>query len=185
MPEDFREPIPKSTERTLDVVDVEGLVRGSLSANEFLDSLFSRDQESAERNAAAENLIILTDPRVVNFFAETHDEVMRQRYHSLMSLTHFHIGQQEARENLTSAAAHLDEAAFAAFNAGHDDANEEWARYVRATRAYIAGDANLLANILDTMDDVDKNTPIVKALLKGLRDRGRPDYGSDYSPVVR
>ncbi len=170
------------SERT--ITDAEGgslkdaLVGGQIDALSFLTRIDDRDQSDPERSQAEANLEILTDPTVANYFATQKDPVAETKYHRLVSVAHFHIGQHLAFESNENARIEFAEALEAAENVPGD---ASWRRYVKATLVYLDNIPVYLKAIYMTMPDDDKNKPIIRNFIEGLKKRSHPNYKEDYA----
>lgn len=151
------------------------LLRGEIGPDVFLDSLTALDQSSPHHELADTNIEILTSESVKAYFAE-HPEYY-SIYYNLISLSHFHVGQNQAM-NGEKTNKHFSQALVAAERAQTND-SVRWTEYVRATVAYFDNDTATMESILANLPD-GNNRKIIAHMLKGLKERGETDYRADY-----
>ncbi|MEI8062366.1 MAG: hypothetical protein WCG97_03685 [bacterium] len=157
------------------------LLSGEITPGAFLDEIEKIDQSTLDRKNSFENIKVLEDAEVREKFKGS-DVVFL--YENLLSLTYFHIGQNEALEGQVGALSHFQSALEAAKKAlevsgevvGYDS---EWVYYVRATVSYLRKDLAELESCLPKITS-RKNMLVVINLIDGLKKRGEIDYKTDY-----
>lgn len=156
--------------------DLEGLRKGLISKeinpSYFLDSVLELDQSDSERKSSLQATEILSQPEVIEVFQDAEE---RTRFYSIRSLTFFHKAQIRLSKGETDVKDDLERALQDSEEVGPQD--EDWANYVRATIAYL--DNNLEA-LRDLAEKINLNKSLVQNFVKGLEERGHPDYLSDY-----
>ncbi|MBI5003660.1 hypothetical protein HZC00_01035 [Candidatus Kaiserbacteria bacterium] len=151
------------------------LVSGTLSPEVFLDELFKRDQSTSHRQSAEENIAILEDAEVRELLI-TPDS--RRQYFNLLSISHFHVGQNKAGADVNGAVESF-EAALVAANEITGEDYEWWRAYVEGTVAYFKKDIPVLQDAISRT--LERNREILESLLEGLQKRGTIDYMTDIS----
>lgn len=151
------------------------LVSGTLSPEVFLDQLFKRDQATPHRQSAEENIAILEDAEVKELLIMSDS---RRQYFNLLSISHFHVGQNRALVDPVGALQAFEAAHIAANEISGED-YEWWRAYVAGTVAYFKKDISSLRNAITKTSE--RNREILESLLKGLQERGSVDYVADVS----
>ncbi len=146
-------------------------LEGKMSDRDFLKAIRSLDQSTPTRDHAQKNIAMLVEPGVA-------DKLLgNPEYHNLLSLSYFHVAQQQffkggvesVRENLDLALAEAKKVGF-----------KDWEVYVEATIAYADKDAQRLEDLHGELKD-GPNKAIVKNMLDGLTNFGDVNYERDYN----
>lgn len=152
----------------------EDLFSDSISFEEARDKLMGWDQATPSRDASDENLVFLHDPKIVEYINQ-HPEV-RERYHSFLSFTEFHVAQRLADSNPTEATDHFRKALE---SANEDQSDDSWASYVEGTLLYMEGKE--IPEELIAKAEQSRNAEILRNFNAGLKERGAPSYMEDCS----
>jgi tetratricopeptide (TPR) repeat protein len=152
------------------------LLSREITPQELRDRLLALDQSSDDRSHAIANLDFLKDPDIVSWFQDNGEYLAK--YYDFLSFTEFHVGQVRACSdgNYEEAQRYFKNALETSEKAGE---NEDWKNYIKATRAYFLSDIEAVEKWMEILPE-GKNKEKVRSLLKGLQERGRPDYVVDY-----
>lgn len=154
------------------------LLSGQLTPEKFLQMVLELDQSTPSREHSITNIEVLTSEPVKAYFADK--EEYNFDYYNLISLTYFHIGQIEARDNPEKAKLHfissLEASEYIQSDLGYE---ENWKNYIKGTLAYFDNDIKVLEAIFPQMEDSD-NKNIVANMIKGLKTTNSVDYGKVY-----
>jgi hypothetical protein len=152
-------------------------LKGEITPKDFQDKLMELDQSTPDRSHSKENLALLTDPQIVQFIEDQPEEVQKG-YYQMLSFTEFHIGQAKALyEDKPEEALEYFEKSLEHDYKGY--AFSENVSYKKAVIAYFNNDAESLEEYID-LDTRGNNPKILANMLKGLRERGSPNYKEDY-----
>ncbi|HRH30589.1 MAG TPA: hypothetical protein PK886_00785 [Candidatus Paceibacterota bacterium] len=153
------------------------LLSGEISPKEFKDKLVEIDQSTPDRANAKENLKLLLDPEIVNFI-ENQSEDIQKGYYQMLSFTELHIGQIKAlyENNPEEALSYFEQSIEHEYKA---HAFPENIAYKSAIVAYFKNQPNELEKYIGT-DERGNNPKILANMLKGLKERGYPNYKEDY-----
>ncbi len=157
------------------------LTTGVITGKEFLKEIFKRDQSDGVRSLAGDNVELLRHPDVADFFQRRENDELLWEYHNLLSLSYFHIGQQQAMAGFDRQALEEFESSLQVaeqVEVTEDYEYGEWVEYVRGTVAYMRNDLETLQKCFDEVQD-KRNKEILEAFVKGLESRGEPDYAAD------
>ncbi|MDB5265277.1 MAG: hypothetical protein JWN64_848 [Parcubacteria group bacterium] len=146
---------------------------GGISPDNFLDKVLELDQADRERKSSLLAAEILSQPEIVEAFQETQD---RTKFYSIRSLTFFHKAQIRLSKGEADVKDDFERALHDSLEVGPQ--NEDWANYIRATIAYLDGDLDSLRGL---SEKIHLNKSLVQNFVKGLEERGHPDYLADYS----
>lgn len=149
----------------------EKLLTRKIEPKNFLDEIFRLDQSTPERTDSLRAVEIMSQPELVAIFEDTEE---RQNFYSTRSLAYFHKAQVRISRGDMSVVADLQCALADSLRVGEED--DDWANYVRATIAYLEGNIEEL-KILEKK--LDQNKFLVRNFIKGLEERGYPDYMFD------
>jgi len=153
------------------------LLSEEISPKEFGDRLMELDQSTPDRVNAKENLKLLTDPEIIQYI-ENQSEEIQKGYYQMLSFTEFHIGQAKALfENNPEEALEYFEKSLEDDYKGY--AFPENISYKKAVIAYFSNDVDSLESYVD-LDARGNNPKILASMLKGLQERGSPNYKEDY-----
>ncbi len=150
------------------------LLNGTVSVEAACETLFEWDQSSPSREAAEQNLAFLKAPEVVKYLTQHPEE--EGPYHTLLSLTEFHVGQELAATDPTQAIEHFENALI---SARADKTNESWAAYVEGTLLYLKNEE--IPDELIVKVEEPRNRQVLENFNAGLKVRGTPSYFEDYS----
>jgi hypothetical protein len=148
-----------------------------ISNEQFLEMLMKLDQSTSSRKDALQNAELLRDRQIKKILTSSS---LARKYYRTLSLTYFHIGQLQAKQNNTKSALYNFKRAGTSVEKFRSKALSDWKLYIKATIAYIAEDRKRLQMFYARMPDSDKNKPIIKNFISGLA-RGRCNYLKDYS----
>ena len=154
------------------------LFNGSRELKEIKEILKAKDQETLTHEAAPDNLVFLTDEEIVQFMS-TQPEDIQQGYKQFLSFTEWHVGQQKIFSGDM-------EAGVALFKKSLEHDKEGYAfptnmAHKAGTLAYFDGDIAGLEHAISQIEDGHTNKNVLIRLLNGLRERGAPDYVTDYN----
>jgi hypothetical protein len=153
------------------------LLSEKISSKEFRDKLMELDQSTPDRANAKENLKLLTDPEIVQYVESQSGEIQKG-YYQMLSFTEFHIGQAKALyENDPMRALQYFEKSLEDDYKGY--AFPENVSYKKAVIAYFNNDSDGLEKYID-VNAQGNNPKILVNMLKGLQERGSPNYKEDY-----
>ena len=160
------------------------LRRGVLSETEFIDALSALDQSTPERSNAQENSAVLEAQDIKTQLTRSE---ARARYYDLLSLTYFHLAQQQAENPTLETIALFHKALKAAREVTRTDPNfggiQDWIDYVEGNVAYFENDSFRLSLVVDRMTEEGRNKNILMAFLDGLTARSAPDWLADLQTV--
>lgn len=147
------------------------LLGGDIEASDFLGKLIELDQNTPDRHQSINNLRVLKDDRIEDYFKSSD---LEDRYRSLLSLSHFHVAQIVILEEGDK------DRALNHFHESLSEAEEgsEWCHYVSGTVAYLEEDRGKLQKEIDTLAE-GGNKEILENFLKDL-ESGYSDYKSTY-----
>ena len=142
------------------------------------DKLIEADQSVSSRVAALANYDFLIDRDIVNYL-KTLDSDSNKIYYMVLGFTELHIGQIKAIiENDHQACLEYFEKALIHEFKGL--AHPENIAYKQATIHYLKNEKVPLAEIIESKLNSGNNQLILINMLKGLNERGFPDYKKDY-----
>jgi hypothetical protein len=167
-----QEPKPESLQEKLKTQ----LLAQQISPEEFLEKVRELDQSTPSREEALKNITILEDPSIKAIF-DTSEEM--SDYKAILSLTQFHIGQIYSEAGSEEALSYFQSSLASVLEVDWDGYEQD-CLYIGATVAYLKSDIGKLDEILVQMEE-GRNKVVVGNLLQGLKERGRPDYSTDYS----
>lgn len=149
---------------------------GNIKPEELRDKLKSLDQSTPDRVFSIKNLDFLLDNDVQNFILTFSEDIIKN-YYQFLSFTQLHVGQIKAFENKNDEALiFFKESLENEYKANNFPEN---IAYKKAVIAYFENDINSLEeNIL--LETRDNNQKILENMLKGLKERGYPNYKIDY-----
>lgn len=150
------------------------LLTGDMTLDEALRVLLSFDQETPTHDASVDNLLILKDPEVIEFFEKQSPEII-SRYNNFLSITEFHVAQRLALSGDEYSALPYFKLALNSAEKGY---SERWKNYVFGTVMYLEG-REIPEDIING-SNMGNNAEILKNFNKKLRQRGKPDYKNDY-----
>ena len=153
------------------------LLDGTISPKEARDKLITADQSTGDRKAALSNLDFLEDSDIKNFINNQQEDI-KKSYYQLLSLTELHVGQTNLFEGKNEAGLQFWKQALA--HEYEANAFPENIGYKRGTIAYLEKDIGTLEDSIAQLDSKTRNCQILMNMLKGLKERGYPDYFSDY-----
>jgi hypothetical protein len=113
----------------------------------------------------------MTDPDIESYI-QLQSEDVQEGYLVFLSFTEFHIRQIKAFEG-------DDIEALTYFKKAVEHEYKESDGYGRATLAYFQNDPQKLEQLIDA-SIMGNNLLILQNMLKGLKERGQPDYRADY-----
>ncbi|MBM3205147.1 hypothetical protein FJZ48_04205 [Candidatus Uhrbacteria bacterium] len=153
------------------------LLTGQLDPRGFVDAIRDLDQSNPTRDHSEANVSILTDPEVKHLLEA--DDKASLLYHSILSLSHFHVAQRKLMEGDSAARESLQCALLAAKQI-EEEGFDQWCGYIEATIAYMDGNRQKLESI-ESMLEEGPNRNIVRNMIRGLKKRGGIDYKEDYN----
>ena len=148
------------------------LFSGQIKPKDFLDTIMELDQSDPSRISALRAVEILSKPKIESLYINTEDS---ENFYDTRSLSYFHKAQIRLSEGDINVEEDFQSALSDSIKSG--DPNEDWTNYIKATLAYLANDIETLKLLVD---NIQANNALVKNFIKGLEDRGHPDYMSDY-----
>ena len=171
--------IPKELERPAEKHNLRSeLLGGTISGDEFLEAVFARDQEDSARSSAAENLTLLEDPAVVEIIKSQPE--LQDAYGNYCSISAFHVAQQKLAEgDTTGALSYLEKATTATKGVSWEN-YDGWKNYIKATEAYVNGNAEEFINIYKTFPADDSYREVLDRLMNGLNNNDGAEYSRDY-----
>lgn len=148
------------------------LFSGQINPKDFLDTVMELDQSDPSRISALRAVEILSKPEIESLYINSEDS---ENFYNTRSISYFHKAQIRLSEG--------DENVEGDFQNALSDSMKisdlaDWTNYIKATLAYLANDIETLKSLVDNVQD---NNALVRNFIKGLQDRGYPDYLSDYS----
>ncbi|MEN9647745.1 MAG: hypothetical protein RLY57_549 [Candidatus Parcubacteria bacterium] len=143
---------------------------------DFLEKVRDLDQSTPSRDQAFENLKLLTDSNVREIFEDSDEKAS---YYAILSLTQFHIGQIYAESNSGDTLTYF-EAALTSAKEVDWEGYEQDVFYIEGTVAYLNSDIQKLKEMFLQMKE-GRNKIILGNFIQGLKERGVPNYYSDYS----
>ncbi|OGY40105.1 MAG: hypothetical protein A2418_03305 [Candidatus Brennerbacteria bacterium RIFOXYC1_FULL_41_11] len=166
----------------------DGLTVGTVSPENFLESVLALDQADKSSDNSIRNREVLLSHEVKKIFS---DQALTQRtrylYFSLLSLVCFHLGQDLAIVGKhEEAVIHFKESLEAGENRQRVEAGEEyqdWILYIQGTIAYLENNLVELERCFNEIKETNKD--VLERLLNGLNQRGKPDYKIDYINVFK
>ncbi len=170
----------RRAEGTIDTMNKESLLNKQINPEDFLEEIKRKDQLTEDRVDCFENLKLLQDPDIEKYFVDASEDISK-KYFQLLGLTLLHCAQLTgfADDCNTDEVISFIEQAIVAEEKGFAFAGN--LAYKRATLAYFKKDIEGLKRYTDeySLHD-DWNIPILKNMLKGLEERGFPNYKEDY-----
>lgn len=148
------------------------LFSGQIKPKDFLDTIMELDQSDPSRISALGAVETLSKPEIENLFINTEDI---ENFYSTRSLSYFHKAQIRLSAGDANFEGDFQNALSDSIKSG--DPDEDWTNYIKATLAYLANDLETLKLLVD---NIQCNNALVRNFIKGLEDRGRPDYLADY-----
>ena len=157
----------------------DGLTVGTVSPENFLESVLALDQADKSSDNSIRNREVLLSHEVKKIFS---DQALTQRtrylYFSLLSLVCFHLGQDLAIVGKhEEAVIHFKES----LEAGEE--YQDWILYIQGTIAYLENNLVELERCFNEIKETNKD--VLERLLNGLNQRGKPDYKIDYINVFK
>lgn len=150
---------------------------GSITLESARDELLLADQASATHEAARNNLEFLEDEEIKQYvFLQSIG--VQEGYFKFLGFTEWHVAQNDMFENKIEEG--LDYFKKSLEHSLEGNAEEEWVWYGRGTIAYLEKDAKGVKVAIEHLPASNKNKPILEKMLKGLEERGEPDYKIDY-----
>lgn len=162
---------PNGAENSLESLSKD-LVTGEISPDNFLDKVLELDQADPERKSSLQAADILSQSEIVEAFQEIEE---RTKFYSIRSLTFFHKAQIRLSKGEVDVKDDFERALHDSLEVGSQD--EDWANYIRATIAYLDSD---LGSLRELSGKINLNKSLVQNFVKGLEERGHPDYLADY-----
>jgi len=154
------------------------LLNGKTGPEEFLNSLMNLDQSTPQRQHSRQNVEVLTDLEVQNFFNQ-HQQYQFQ-YGNLLSLSYFHRGQLEATGGLYAEGLNSFKRARDAAAQINEENYQGWRDYVDGTISYFELDLKSLEKILQRIDE-GRNKEILTKFSNRLKTGKESDYLADCS----
>ena len=151
---------------------VSRLLSGEIDQKTFLKATFELDQSDPGRKSSIRAADILIRSEVSNLFVGTDDEI---DFYNIRSITFFHKAQISLSEGQTEVFKDLEQALTDANQTGEDF--RDWINYVQATIAYLKNDIEELEAFAE---NIHSNRELVQNFVNGLKERGFPNYVSDY-----
>ncbi len=148
-------------------------IAGEISPDHFLDKVLELDQADPGRKSSLQAAEILSQTEIVEAFQGIE---VRTKFYSIRSLTFFHKAQIRLSKGETDVKGDLEIALQDSEEVGLQD--EDWSNYIRATIAYLDSDLDSLKELSEKMR---LNKSLVQNFVKGLEERGHPDYMEDYA----
>lgn len=164
-----------SPEQELDGLESR-LLSGQVSPDQFLDRVLALDQADPRRTSSLHASEILSRPEVVKKF-QTPEQ--REQFYSVRALMYFHKAQIRLSEGEVNVKDDLERSIEDSLKLGPEQ--EDWIVYVKATIAYLDNDLETLKELAQA---VEINKAFVRSFVRGLEERGHPDYRADYRPLA-
>lgn len=140
---------------------------------DFLEQIFRLDQKTPSRTNASECYKKLKS-RERDFIGTE----IEKEYWNKLSLELFHLGQTEAIKNQNTQAKEYFLEAQEAAKKGIDDA---WLAYIEGTLFYLENNITGIKQTINRIaDKFPANIRILQSFIKGLKERGYPNYEKDY-----
>ncbi len=151
------------------------LFSGKINREMFLDEVFKLDQDDPGRKSAVAASHLLMSEEVAGLFQDSEEETS---FYNVRSISFFHKAQIDLFAGRFDVLKDLNQALLDATQSGED--YEDWTHYIKATIAYLQNDIETLR---DLFKQIVSNKELVKNFIRGLEERGEPDYLSDYSCI--
>lgn len=148
------------------------LFSGQMKPKDFLDTIMELDQSDPSRISALRAVEILSQPEIESLFINTDDS---ENFYNTRSIAYFHKAQIRLSEGDVNVEGDFQNALSDSIKTGD---LADWTNYIKATLAYLANDLETLKSLVD---NVQANNALVRNFIKGLEDRGYPDYLADYA----
>lgn len=149
---------------------------GNIKPEELRNVLKNLDQSTPDRIFSIKNLDFLLDNDVQNFILTLSEDIIKN-YYQFLSFTQLHVGQIKAFDGNNNEALILFKESLENEYKGHSFL--ENISYKKATIAYFENDIDSLEKNI-SLESRENNNKILKNMLKGLKERGYPDYKLDY-----
>lgn len=151
------------------------LLDGKILTPDFVAQVIALDQSVPTKVHAEANVWLLTDKDVVAVIEN--DPSVRSKFHVILSLSHFHVGQRKLVARQEGAKGDFEKALRSS------EGDDRWLLYVQATLAYLDKDVTTLETLASRMPD-GTNRKIVGNMLRGLKLHGNVDYLRDYRNTI-
>ena len=150
------------------------LLSGRMSNSDFIEKVLEVDQSEPSRQSALEAVVLLSKPNIVELYINSPERIT---FYSVRSLSYFHkaqirlsFGEVGVEDDLVQALRDAEEV--------DDEVSKDWQDYIKATIFYLRNDLNRLKEVAE---NITSNKSLVRNFVRGLEERGRPDYMLDYS----